>query len=181
MLIMLKQLEEAKNNKQLLELYRDLSDIEKFRAGKVLNANEEYTILADISADGLYDGFSLFITENIFQINKNTRYLKSLEILYETKKQNHFRFDVENEDLIQGFLEVAKNQELVVIVEISEEGTIQGLVKSIEDDIVVLSALTNDGVLDGETYVKKEDITCIACDNQEANCLKILYSKISRE
>ncbi|MFJ7728554.1 hypothetical protein ACIQXV_20700 [Neobacillus sp. NPDC097160] len=34
--------------------------------------------------------------------------------------------------------------------EISEEGTIQGLVKSIEEDIVVISALTNDGVLDGE-------------------------------
>ncbi|SFA99869.1 MULTISPECIES: hypothetical protein [unclassified Bacillus (in: firmicutes)] len=173
---MLKQLEEAKNNKQLLEIYRDLSDVEKFKAGKVLNVNEEYTILADISADGLYDGFSLIITENIFQINKNTRYLKNLEILFEAKKQNHFRFDVENEDLIQGFFEVAKKQALVVIVEISEVGTIQGLVNRIEDDIVVISALTNDGVLDGETFVKKEDITCITCDNQEANCLKILYS-----
>ncbi|WP_394136879.1 hypothetical protein [Cytobacillus oceanisediminis] len=180
-MMMLKQIEEAKNNKHLLEIYRDLSDVGKFKAGRVLNANEEYTILADISADGLYDGFSLILTENIFQINKNTRYLKNLEILYEAKKQNHFRYDVENEDLIQGFFEVAKKQEFVVIVEISEEATIQGLVKSIEDDIVVLSALTNDGVLDGETYVKKEDITCIVCDNQEANCLKILYSKISKE
>lgn len=178
---MLKQLEEAKNNKHLLEIYRNLSNVEKFRAGKVLNANEEYTILADISPDGLYDGFSLIVTDKIFQINKNTRYLKNLEILYEAKKQNHFRFDVENEDLIQGFFEVAKKQELVITVEISEEVTIQGLVKSIEDDIVVISALTNDGVLDGETYIKKEDITCITCDNQEANCLKILYSKISKE
>jgi hypothetical protein len=178
---MLKQLEEAKNNKQLLEIYRNLSDVGKFRAGKVLNTNEKYTILADISADGLYDGFSLIVTENIFQINKNTRYLKNLEILYEAKKQNHFEFNVENKDLIQGFFDVVKKHELVVTVEISQEATIQGLVKSIEDDIVVISALTNDGVPDGETYVKKEDITVITCDDQEENCLKILYSKFSKE
>lgn len=178
---MLKQLEKAKNNKQLLEIYRDLSNVEKFRAAKVLNANGEYTILADISPDGLYDGFSLILTEKIFQINKNTQYLKNLDILYEAKKQNHYRFDVENENLILGFFDVAKKQDLVVLVELLEVARIQGFVKRIEDDIVVIAALTNDGVPDGDTYVKKEDITFIACDNQEANCLKILYSRICTE
>jgi hypothetical protein len=150
---MIKQLEEAKKRNQLLEIYRNLSDVGKFRIAKVLDANEEYTILSDISPDGLYDGFSLTLTERIFQINKNTRYIKNIEILYEAKNQSHFSLEVENKDFILGFFEVAKKQELVVIVEFLEEATIQGFVKSIEDDI-----------------------TCIACDNQEANCLKILYS-----
>ncbi|WP_078552093.1 hypothetical protein [Bacillus alkalicellulosilyticus] len=178
---MIKQLEEAKKNNQLLEIYSDLSDVKKFKVAKVLDANEDYTIISEISHYGLYDGFSLIQTEKIFQINKNTRYIKNLEILFEAKNQSHFSFDVENKDLILGFFEASKKQELVVIVELLEEVTIQGFVQSIEDEIVMVDVLLYDGEPDGKAYVKKEDITCITCDNQEANCLKISYSEITKD
>jgi hypothetical protein len=179
-LAMIKQLQLAASNEQLAEIYSDVEDVGKFAVAKVLFVSEDYTILANVSPIGMYDGFFLIKTDNIYRLNIETRYIQNIEKLYKTKKQKHIKIDLDNENLILGFLEFAQKNSNVVLLELFESGIVQGFIKSVEEDIVAVANLTDEGEPDGESFFNIEDITRISCDDEEANCLKILYSDITK-
>ena len=78
-------------------------------------------------------------------------------------------------------LKFAKKNNFAVSVELFKDGDVQGFIKDISEDTLIISTLTNDGEPDGEAIVKLEDITSISCDHEDAVCLKILYSYIENE
>jgi hypothetical protein len=173
---MKKQLQKAAETRELVELYTDIENVDKFAVAKVLKVSDDYVILANVSPIGMYDGFHLLNTDETYQINVETRYIQNIKKLYMAKKQNHIEFDVDNENLMLGMLEFAEKNNFVVVVELFEGGTVQGFIKNIEDSILVVSILTDSGEPDGESYMNLEDITSISCDNEEGICLKILSS-----
>lgn len=172
---MFKQLQAFANQEKMVEIYTDIEDGEKFSVAKVLDVSEDYTILANVSPNGMNDGFSLIKTEDIYQLNTETRYIQNIEKLYKAKKQNHLKIDIDNEDLLIGFLEFAQKNRCPILMELFESSIVQGFVKDISEDIVIVSNLTDDGDPDGESFFKLEDISFISCDNEALNCLKILY------
>ena len=112
----------------------------------------------------MYDGFHLLNTDDVYQINVETRYIRNIEKLYLAKKQNHIEFNVDNENLMLSMLEFAEKNNFVILVELFEGGTVQGFIKKIEDIILVVSILTDFGEPDGESYMKLEDISSISSD-----------------
>ncbi|MFC9601529.1 hypothetical protein ACFTQL_27675 [Peribacillus butanolivorans] len=176
---MKRQLQKAAEKGELVELYTDTEDVDKFAIAKVLKVSDDYVILANVSPIGMYDGFHLLNTDDVYQINVETRYIRNIEKLYLAKKQNHIEFNVDNENLMLSMLEFAEKNNFVILVELFEGGTVQGFIKKIEDIILVVSILTDFGEPDGESYMKLEDISSISSDNEEGICLKILYSDVS--
>ncbi|MEH7455181.1 hypothetical protein [Gottfriedia acidiceleris] len=79
---MKEQLIKLTNTQDLVEIYNDLGDVDACAVAKVLYVSDDYVILASITPNGMYDGFSLLKTDNIFQINVDSRYLRKINKLY---------------------------------------------------------------------------------------------------
>ncbi|MGG2028043.1 hypothetical protein AB1282_20290 [Gottfriedia sp. S16(2024)] len=171
---MKEQLFKLTNKEELVEIYTDLGDVDTCAVAKVLNLSDEYVILANVSPTGMYDGFSLIQTEKIYQISLDTLYLRKIDKLYKAKKQSHIKVDINNENLMMGIIEFAKRNNFVVLIELYESATVQGLIKSEENGVLIVTNLTQFGKRDGESLIKIEDITTIHIDDEDRNCLKIL-------
>ncbi|MFT8321108.1 MAG: hypothetical protein ABF649_09395 [Bacillus sp. (in: firmicutes)] len=171
---MKKELLKALVSKELVEVYTEVENATKFEVGKVLKFSEEFVLLANVSPIGMYDGFHLINTIDIYQINKNTKYIRNIKKLYEAKNQSHIDFEGKNDHLLESMLKFAEKNKFVVFIKLFEEAFIQGFIKKVEKEILVVSIVTDDGEFDGESYVKLEDIHSITCDDEQAVCLKIL-------
>jgi len=165
----------------LIEIYKDIEDMDTFIVAKVLKVTDNHAIIVKVSATGMYDGFHLIEIEDIYQINTGSKYIRNIEKLYVAKNQKHIEFDEENENLMLSILKFAKKNNFAVSVELFKDGDVQGFIKDISEDILIISTLTNDGELDGEAIVKLEDVTSISCDHEDAVCLKILYSYLENK
>ncbi|WP_445492634.1 hypothetical protein [Niallia sp. 03133] len=171
---MKKELLKAIVSKEFIEIYTDVDHAAKFEVGKVLKFSEDFVLLASVSPIGMYDGFHLLTTDDIYQINKNTKYINNIKKLYTIKQQSHLDFDGKNEHLMLSLLKFAVKNKLVIFVKLFQEGMVQGLVKKIENEMLVVSILDDDGEYDGEAYIRLEDINSITCDDEQAVCLKLL-------
>lgn len=165
----------------LIEIYKDIDDMDTFIVAKVLKVTDNHAIIVKVSATGMYDGFHLIEIEDIYQINTGSKYIRNIDKLYAAKKQKHIEFDEENENLMLSILKFAKKNNFAVSVELFKDGDVQGFIKDSSEDILIISTLTNDGEPDGEATVKLEDVTSISCDHEDAVCLKILYSYLENK
>ncbi|XRG79940.1 hypothetical protein V5E38_06405 [Rossellomorea sp. GAMAL-10_SWC] len=171
---MKEQLIKLTNTEDLVEIYNDLGDVDVCAVAKVLYVSDDYVILANITPTGMYDGFSLIKTDSIFQINVDSRYLRKIKKLYITKKQTHMKFEMENDNLMEGILDFAYQNKFLILVELLESANVQGNIKRKEDHILVLSIINQYGEYDGESIFKVEDITSMHIDDEERNCIKLL-------
>ena len=173
---MLKQLEELAQQGEWAEIYDDAANVEGFYTSKVIQATEDYTLLASISPKGMYDGYSLIITDNIFQINTGSQYIRDLKKIYTARDQKHLDWKHHQNDLLRSILAFAQAHKLVIAVVAFGENLVEGFFKDIEEDVLVVSALTSQGEPDGETRLYIDDIVSISCDYEGAQALKILHS-----
>ncbi|PFH81720.1 hypothetical protein [Bacillus sp. AFS088145] len=171
---MKEQLIKLTNTEDLVEIYNDLGDVDICAVAKVLYVSDDYVILANITPNGMYDGFSLMKTDTIFQINIDSRYLRKIKKLYLTKKQTHMKLEMENKNLMEGILDFAYQNKFLILVELLERANVQGIIKCKVDDILVLSVINQYGQYDGESIFKIEDITSMNIDDEERNCIKLL-------
>jgi len=168
------QLINLTNTEDFAEIYNDLGDVDVCAVAKVLYVSDDYVILANITPNGMYDGFSLMKTETIFQINLDSRYLRKIKKLYITKKQTHMKLELENKNLMEGILDFAYQNKFLILVELLGNAYLQGIIKRKEDHILVLSIINQYGEYDGESIFKIEDITSMHIDDEERNCLRLL-------
>ncbi|MGE7765073.1 hypothetical protein [Peribacillus sp. NPDC096540] len=175
---MKKQLLKIAEREELVELYSDTNDLRKFGVAKILKVSDAFVVVANITSTGMYDGYSLLYLDSIHQMNVNTKYIKKIKKLYMVKKQNHIEFVDGNEDLLLSFLDFAYENNFMVSVELfnSGYGDVQGFIKNLEDDIFVISMVSEVGGLDGESFIKSDAIHSISCDGEEESDLMLVYS-----
>ena len=65
---------------------------------------------------------------------------------------------------------------MVVTIELNDSGydDLQGFISSIQEDIVIIKQLDDDGNADGESIVYRDDITCVFCDSDKEMSIKLL-------
>jgi len=159
----LEMLKTAMKTGELVEVYSDPEDTERFGAGYVVAMDEESVIQRHIHPNGCDDGYSWRTSEKIYRVNVRTRYLKCLEMLIEQGNQPAF---VPNGDetLSAQLLRFAMEHGMVVQIELhdSDSWNLMGLVREVGEDVAV-AMLNVEGEEDGIAAVRLEDITEISC------------------
>ncbi|MGE6378745.1 hypothetical protein [Peribacillus muralis] len=176
--MMKKQLLYMMERKELVELYSDPTDLRKFDVVKFLNVSDSFLVAANIAANGMFDGYRLLFLDNIHQMNVQTKYIKKIRQLYQAKKQSHLEFVDENDDLLLSFLDFAHKYNFIVSVDLfNVPGEVQGFIKNLEADILVMSMVNEMGELDGEAFIKFGAIHGMSCDDQDVSDLMRIYSE----
>jgi hypothetical protein len=175
---MINKLRNLAQTGELIEFHLDLNDLSTFGVGKVLKVSDEWGVIATISPDGMYDGYGLIRLDDIIKFNVNTKHIVRITKLYTLKNQKHSKYDVEEKDLLLGFLQFAQKNNFIVSIRFinNEYFDVQGYVKQVENDLLVIQNVTKFGEYDGESYFKLENIDRISCDDQGEHCIKILSS-----
>jgi len=175
---MLEQLKSVVASNELIEIYTNEGDLSKFGVARVLKVSDEWVVLANITPQGMYDGFCLIRTNDVLRIGFKSKHIEKINKLYTVKKQKHTQYNVSQEILLFGFLEFAQGNNFIVSVLLldSEYFDVQGYIKKIEKDLLTIEIVDNYGEIDGETQIKLEDINRMTCDDEDDYCLKILSS-----
>ena len=77
----------AKVENKIVSLYNDLSDTGSCWTGWICDVDDNHVLLAHISENGFYGGFTLIELDSIFNIEADTKYEQKIHKLYLLKKQ----------------------------------------------------------------------------------------------
>lgn len=159
----LEMLKTAMQSGELVEVYSDPEDTDRFSAGYVVALDGDSVIQRHIHPSGCADGYSWRSVEKIYRVNSQTRYLECLKMLMEPETEPMF-VPTGDEALSAQFLRYAMEHEMVVQIELhdSDSWDLMGLVSEVGEGVTI-AMLNVEGEEDGIAAVRLEDITEISC------------------
>ena len=161
-----------------VEIYTDDYDFENCSVANIIADDNYYYLLANVTPRGKSDGFYLLKQEDVVGLQKNTAYINKVKTLYRLKQENHLEYNGEKENLLLGLLHFAKQKELIISIVMGDSDLygLQGFVEDIDKEILTITNIDSFGNEDGESAVRIEDISAIACDDENGSDLKLLHS-----
>lgn len=152
---------------QFLGLFNDPENLESFVAGFVIAMHEDEFLFARVTPTGEYDGYGIYCCEELLLLERDTRYLRKLELLYQKRNQHHELIEF-RDDLMEDLLHFAYVSKKRVTLEVCESGreNIYGIIISYEKDFLSVR-LIEDDCINGVAYVNINDITNALCDTVE--------------
>jgi hypothetical protein len=170
------KLTEFFNTDEILEIYTNVSDPEKFSSGFVCAISDMELLLCHIHPSGLYDGYMVKEISSIYRLNYNTKYCGKLRKLWTINGRKHHEVAQVSTNQYLNLLYHALNNRLVVSVELldSSFSNIIGLVKRIEGESITFEEYDEYGEFDGVSIICLKDITHLVCDSEDESCLKLL-------
>jgi hypothetical protein len=170
----------AKNNNIPVSLYTDNKDTEKYSFGFIQRVSDDWVLLASISPFGFYDGFVIKKHENVYRCESKDKYGERIYQLYQLRKQKHSIVDVVSNNLLLDLIQYAQKNQFVVSFKLcdSECDDIQGFIADIQDGLITIEQLDDDGNTNGESIISFEDVTCLACDSDNEMTIKLLADNL---
>lgn len=175
--MMTHKLTELYNENAWVCLYHNPSDHNAFMFGRLLRVNESYIALLSVTPFGRYDGISVVQTRDIFRVEYNNQYEKS--ILQRMDWEDSPWHPVIDEDIVRSLLSEAKSGCKVVSIELCESGIndIVGFVEKVEENVFSVRQVDSYGCSDGISVARIEDISLISCDAEEERMIQYAFSK----
>lgn len=178
--IMLKEnLKHAQETKKLVSIYMDSEKTNSFSVGYILNIEDDKLIIAHISPEGFYDGYSGTFISNIFRMDTESQYINKIFQLFHLHANPSFYPFNENQetDCFLKLIDFAKKNKLVVSIETYDSGydDIQGYINSYSPDSISISLLNEFGGENGFSVVNLDAVSEITCDSSTEVTLKLLH------
>lgn len=178
----LKILKKAFSNNQIACIYSNASDTTRFSVGYLIKADENDTLIAQVSPQGRYDGYVVKKTAEIFLIETGDRYSQKIETLFLKSPQRHL-LKMENLDMNEcdsilfSVLKYAFENELIVSIQLCNSGfqDITGFVKEMNAENVCIQNVDDFGNPNGEAYFLLGDVTNCEVDSEELSLIKNLF------
>lgn len=150
---------------QIIEVYTNLDD-DEFGLGKVLNYDEEYLLIQELSVFGEHDGVVLYKMDSIFKIAYDTIYSRKILKLVKLLKEKGEKYKFAR-DFPTSILEASRRKKKVIDIQLCDSGRcdVSGIVDSIKDGICVIRQITSDAEEDGFCCLKVDEITSIRYDS----------------
>lgn len=165
---------EAKMAKQMLEIYSDIENQDRFHVGYVLSVQNDVVMEYNIGIHGEYDGFSAEKIDMIYKIDSDTEYLNDLAILGRGKQMD---IDISlTGDIFFDILNKAKDENMVLVVwMMSEDAPVIGYALDMNDKEVRMKLVAENGELLGEKKIAWEDIVRVMADDCDCRDIAVLY------
>lgn len=160
-------MKKAAETGELLEVYTNREETDRFNVGRILAMDEEWYVFAGVCSDGRRDGVEVRRLDEVFMACADTEYVRCVALLADPDGKDDFHSE-EDVDLRLQLLEYAKASGSVVSVELldSDNWDAVGFVESLEEGIVV-RCLTREGRPDGRNAFRLEDISEISCGSED--------------
>lgn len=174
---MIDVLRKLEGSNQWIEVYTNSDDLESCGVIKILKLSEEFLLCEDTLTSGLSNGLYLMEVEDIIQIKTETKYIHKIDTLYKLRNSNPVPYNSQEEDPLMGILDHAGKNELIVSIALIDSDTfsIQGFVHTIGEEILEIRQIDDFGVEEGTAFVKLEDISSIACNDENGTSIKLLH------
>ncbi len=175
----------SRTNRTLVAVHIERIFEGEFEVGVILALNQRGYVLARMSTEGLPNGVVVGRLRDISRVDTNTRYLRALALLADTKGEwqpwleGVFACEpsrVGAKTLIHRELLRAKtNEEIATVSGALTEIGLTGFVREVRDDYLDLLVITDEGEEQGHSRVRIKLIERVIRGDRSGEDLRILY------
>ena len=168
---MRKHLESFIGKDEIVSVFCNPNDEYSAVVGFVEQVDDDYFILREVHFNGMYDGYVLRKTDEIFRIDYQSHYEHSMKKLYNINEQSHLPVTAGDNPLF-ALLCFATERNFVISVGIRDnsEYSVSGFIDScnFETKVMIIHTINkNNGAFDGFTVVAFDAIARLRCDNED--------------
>ncbi len=159
--MIIKILKKALKEKILVGIYTNAEDTSKFTVGYVNMIFEEGVLVSIITPDVKNDGFVLLNMSMIYLVEYDNLYLKNIKKLIDIHKLKPNKLSFKrnkNKLLIVDFFDYCKKEKNCITIKHSYGFGISGYVLNVDDNYLSINTFTEEGVEDGITVIRIEEI-----------------------
>ena len=171
---MLEIIEKCFDEKKVTSFYFNKEDNTKHLTGYIHAYNDDELLIAHISSRGLYDGFILNKTSELYCITYDGCYEEKIKKLYTLKSQKHPAIEC-GDCILFSLLDFSKNNNHIVSLELSND-TIVGFIDKYDDNYIYLDMIDEYGHGLGKCIIDYDEVITFACDSDDEQDLKMLCS-----
>jgi hypothetical protein len=170
-------------NDALIAIYADKNDTETFYVGRTKHLNDDSFILQLYTSNGLIDGYILLRNIDVFEIRKGNLYLNKLNILINNCEKiiekEKFKFNDNVEYNIDYLINEYKNREEFISIKSIYGYKLTGrIIDYIDNEYIYIDCFTEDGIYDGMSLIKYEDIQNLSFCGIDENIRFLLSCKL---
>lgn len=155
---------------ELLSIYGNTRDTSKFSVGFIQSVSQGKVLINSINQKGEYDGYQARLINDIYLIEHGNAYLSALKDLISKTKHKKISY---MDDIFHGLLDFAKENHLVVSIQLCESGydDMIGYVDYFTNDLLGIDVLDENGDADGVAECTISSISIISCDGGDEQSL----------
>lgn len=178
---MYEQLKEIYKGKILSSIYSDKNDCDKFSVGYIMSLTTEFILIQHFNPHGGFDGYSVRQIDDIYRIETNSKYLKTIEQLIDCRKSEQ-TFEISfNGNLLINIISFSLENSKIVSIDIdADSDNIIGYVKFIKSETIGIYQVSDYGEEDGETTILIENIKEVCMGNLNTSDLEFLYNNLHK-
>lgn len=159
------------NANELVELYTNPDENHNFEVGYIAACTDTEFLLHSFQENDLDDGYYVSRNDSVFQIRHSTIYLKNMLQFIKPKPD---KYDLPKGywselDLFQVVLNLCQQERLIAVVRLECDLQFYGKVKEFSNEIVEFEEVDGNGMPDGTTFVRIEDIKLVGFSGLEEN------------
>jgi len=164
---------------EIISVYCNHEEADGAVVGTAAQIDGDCFIVNEITKTGEYDGYELRKTDDIFRIDYDSSYERSLMKAAAYKGVKHGKIP-DNGSVIANYLNFAKNSGFVVSVWIRDYSTasVTGYITDIDEENETFSihaiTYTKEGGFDGFTVVDFKDVYRMSCDDEYDRYFQLL-------
>jgi len=171
-------LKEKAGSGKLVSVFCNPDDSAGAVVGYVACCDDDYFCVLEVTPEGTYDGYFLRKTDQVFRVDADTYYERSLHKLYTHYGERHLPF-APSGNILADLLQFAQDQKFVVGVGVRDYGqtSCYGLVDSVdtERELMTLRQLnTDEGFDDGFVIISFDSVYRMCCDEEKCVTLRTL-------
>lgn len=163
---------------QVVSLYDNKIDTAGYYCGKVQYSDDSYVLLSHFNQSGMYSGYILLKTDNVYRVDRYGQYENKIEYLASINHDQHKKIKI-IDNAIKGILQYACDEKLIIVIELcgSDMDDLIGFVSSLDDNILTLDCCDDYGRQNGTSSIYIDDITAIKCDTNYCNEIKLMANR----
>ena len=167
------------NTGELVELYTNRDDYDKFGVGYITTCTDNEYLVHNFDEKDLDDGYYVMHNDATYIIQHHTLYLKNMLHFIKPKpdKYNLPRGYWPELDLYHTVLNLCQQELLIAVVRLDNGFECFGWVKSFNNEVLEIDRVDGDGMPDGTTYLRMEDIKMIGFGGLEEKRRTKLYAQ----
>lgn len=173
---MLETLRAYVESQAIVSLYADDQDTGTYDCGSLNIVDEEWTVLNSVAPQGIYDGYRLIRTDDIYRVDAYGPYEDKIQYFSRSWPEKHIVSFEHAPDVLHGFFQKCIQKNWLVSVELANSGErdLTGIIKDFTWEAVTLRTVDHYGRQDSLSTLRIDCITNMGADT--LYCRSRLYS-----
>jgi hypothetical protein len=168
--------------KKIIILFTNDENYLEFSAGIVIALSEFWFVMQRVDINGRADGFACVPIDIVFRAESDTTLANRIALLWKIQEEELTSLDLKDEDFLKGFLDIARQKQYVVSLEIldSRRNDLSGFIQQLDESFAKIAMLDMTGNASGSSLIALDSITQVVMDATEQKTLFRLFDHNKR-